>query len=145
MPLPSPPPFFDPASSNAEDYANVRIENFSSSFNDGLALLAILHKALPGVFDYNYCAYLGNAHDNLETAFSTASDVLNIPKVRACLKRGRVVVCQPSRVAQGAWYGGYKQSFASAPHGRRWSRWSGAIVANRQRVPHLPPLPLVGD
>ncbi len=54
-----------------DEYENVCITNFSSSWSDGLAFCALLHHFMPDAFDY---AALGseNRRFNFELAFKVA-------------------------------------------------------------------------
>lgn len=53
------------------DYDNVNIENFSSSWSNGLAFCALLHHFMPDAFDYE-ALDARNARFNFELAFKTA-------------------------------------------------------------------------
>lgn len=72
-------------------YTNVDITNFSSSWNDGLALCAILDTYLPEKINYSTLAP-NNKRENFQVAISAAESV-GIPNilVRCCL--GRMCVC----------------------------------------------------
>jgi hypothetical protein len=49
----------------------VQIENFSSSWNDGLAFCALIHHFYPDAFDYNQLE-AKNKRYNFTLAFKTA-------------------------------------------------------------------------
>jgi hypothetical protein len=53
------------------DYDNVSIENFSSSWSNGLAFCAIMHHFMPHAFEYESLS-ADNARYNFELAFKTA-------------------------------------------------------------------------
>ncbi|KAK4469499.1 hypothetical protein MN116_007045 [Schistosoma mekongi] len=61
-------------------YKNVRVENFHTSFKDGLAFCAIIHRNRPQLINYSQL----NARDpikNLNLAFDVAEKHLDIPKM----------------------------------------------------------------
>lgn len=57
------------------NYPNVRIENFSSSWSDGLAFCALIHNFMPNEFDYSRLD-ASNPRHNFELAFTIAEYVL---------------------------------------------------------------------
>ena len=62
------------------DYDNVKVENFSSSWQDGLAFNALIHKHFPELINYNAL----NPNDpigNLNNAFDIAERELGVPKL----------------------------------------------------------------
>ncbi|KAF5897565.1 smoothelin-like protein 2, partial [Clarias magur] len=52
-------------------YQNIEIQNFSSSWSDGMAFCALVHSFFPTEFDYNALSPAERKH-NFELAFSTA-------------------------------------------------------------------------
>ncbi|XP_016414116.1 smoothelin-like protein 2 [Sinocyclocheilus rhinocerous] len=52
-------------------YQNIDIQNFSSSWSDGMAFCALVHSFFPTEFDYNVLSPVDRKH-NFELAFSTA-------------------------------------------------------------------------
>ncbi|KAM9464314.1 uncharacterized protein ACWYII_009543 isoform 5-T6 [Salvelinus alpinus] len=56
-------------------YQNVDIQNFSSSWSDGMAFCALVHNFFPEAFDYSSLTPANRRH-NFEVAFSTAEDAL---------------------------------------------------------------------
>ncbi|XP_007245998.3 smoothelin, like [Astyanax mexicanus] len=52
-------------------YQNIDIQNFSSSWSDGMAFCALVHSFFPTEFDYNALSPVDRKH-NFELAFSTA-------------------------------------------------------------------------
>jgi len=56
---------------HTQSYYNVSIDNFSSSWSNGLAFCALIDHFLPGSFDYNQLDPI-NARRNFELAFKTA-------------------------------------------------------------------------
>lgn len=61
-------------------YKNVKIENFSSSWADGLAFCALIHCFFPEAFDFNSLTPQ-NRRKNFSIAFSTAERFANIPSI----------------------------------------------------------------
>ncbi|XP_018610615.2 smoothelin-like protein 2 [Scleropages formosus] len=54
-------------------YQNIDIQNFSSSWSDGMAFCALVHSFFPTEFDYNALLPANRKH-NFEVAFSTAEE-----------------------------------------------------------------------
>ncbi|CAG0881999.1 unnamed protein product [Darwinula stevensoni] len=52
---------------------NVRVENFSSSWSDGLAFCALIHRHFPDAFDYDQLSP-NDRRGNFELAFQVAED-----------------------------------------------------------------------
>jgi len=61
-------------------YKNVNVQNFNTSWKDGLAFCALIHRHRPDLLDYNR---LTKDHplDNLNLAFDIAEKHLNIPRM----------------------------------------------------------------
>ncbi|XP_016386711.1 smoothelin isoform X3 [Sinocyclocheilus rhinocerous] len=57
--------------SKTRSYENVNIQNFSSSWSDGMAFCALVHNFFPEAFDYSNLSP-ANRKQNFEVAFSTA-------------------------------------------------------------------------
>uniref|UniRef100_A0A3Q3X2Q2 Calponin-homology (CH) domain-containing protein n=1 Tax=Mola mola TaxID=94237 RepID=A0A3Q3X2Q2_MOLML len=71
-------------------YQNIDIQNFSSSWSDGLAFCALVHSFFPLEFDYN-SLNAANRKRNLELAFTTAekqADCLRLIEVEDMLEMG---------------------------------------------------------
>ncbi|KAM9446209.1 smoothelin isoform 8-T8 [Clarias gariepinus] len=58
------------------DYDNVEIQNFSSSWSDGMAFCALVHNFFPDAFDYSTLSP-SNRRQNFEVAFKTAEAFAN--------------------------------------------------------------------
>ncbi|KAK2911374.1 hypothetical protein Q8A67_003507 [Cirrhinus molitorella] len=62
--------------SKTRSYENVDIQNFSSSWSDGMAFCALVHNFFPEAFDYASLSP-ANRRQNFEVAFSTAEAYAN--------------------------------------------------------------------
>eukprot|EP01027_Heterolobosea_sp_BB2_P013428 GEZU01019384.1.p2 GENE.GEZU01019384.1~~GEZU01019384.1.p2 ORF type:complete len:787 (+),score=478.59 GEZU01019384.1:192-2552(+) len=63
-----------------KDY-DLKIENFHSSWEDGRAFCAIIHKHKPNLLDYYSVVKKETKNENLKLAFDVASDELGIPRL----------------------------------------------------------------
>ncbi len=63
-----------------EPYKNVRVNNFDTSWKDGLAFCALIHRHRPDLLDYNSLSK-DDPQKNLELAFEVAEKHLDIPKM----------------------------------------------------------------
>ncbi|XP_033627710.1 alpha-actinin-1-like isoform X1 [Asterias rubens] len=61
-------------------YNNVRVQNFHTSWKDGLAFCALIHRHRPDLLDYNSLSK-DDPQKNLELAFEVAEKHLDIPKM----------------------------------------------------------------
>ncbi|XP_022095721.1 alpha-actinin, sarcomeric-like isoform X1 [Acanthaster planci] len=61
-------------------YNNVRVQNFHTSWKDGLAFCALIHRHRPELIDYNSLSK-DDPRKNLELAFEVAEKYLDIPKM----------------------------------------------------------------
>ncbi|KAG7480835.1 hypothetical protein MATL_G00060470 [Megalops atlanticus] len=61
-------------------YENVDIQNFSSSWSDGMAFCALVHNFFPHAFDYSALSP-SNRRQNFEVAFSTAEKLADCPQL----------------------------------------------------------------
>ncbi|XP_036791824.1 smoothelin isoform X10 [Oncorhynchus mykiss] len=61
-------------------YQNVDIQNFSSSWSDGMAFCALVHNFFPEAFDYSSLNPANRRH-NFEVAFSTAEKLADCPEL----------------------------------------------------------------
>ncbi|XP_059208122.1 smoothelin-like protein 1 [Centropristis striata] len=71
-------------------YQNIDIQNFSSSWSDGMAFCALVHSFFPLDFDYNTLDSANRKH-NLQLAFTTAekqADCLRLIEVEDMLEMG---------------------------------------------------------
>ncbi len=63
-----------------KDYKNISIDNFGSSFRDGLALCALIHSHHPHLIDYKTLNDQ-NPIDNLNLSFEIAQKHFKIPNI----------------------------------------------------------------
>uniref|UniRef100_UPI00358EA8B4 spectrin beta chain, non-erythrocytic 1-like n=1 Tax=Myxine glutinosa TaxID=7769 RepID=UPI00358EA8B4 len=61
-------------------YSNVNIHNFTTSWRDGLAFNALIHKHRPDLLNYDKLKK-SNAHHNLQNAFNVAEQTLGLTKL----------------------------------------------------------------
>ncbi|XP_051547903.1 smoothelin-like isoform X2 [Myxocyprinus asiaticus] len=66
--------------SKTRSYENVDIQNFSSSWSDGMAFCALVHNFFPEAFDYSNLSPSNRRH-NFEVAFSTAEKLADCPQL----------------------------------------------------------------
>ncbi|XP_052447460.1 smoothelin isoform X3 [Carassius gibelio] len=66
--------------SKTRSYENVDIQNFSSSWSDGMAFCALVHNFFPEAFDYSSLSP-ANRRQNFEVAFSTAEELADCPQL----------------------------------------------------------------
>lgn len=77
----------------------VKVSNFSSSFKDGLAFCALLHKFRPSVVPWDELKAANDPHRALNTAFEVARDHLGVEPLMdaedvADVRRPGVAGCQ---------------------------------------------------
>ncbi|XP_016905955.1 smoothelin-like protein 2 [Apis cerana] len=63
--------------SKTKEYENVQLDNFSTSWNNGLAFCALLHHFRPDAFDF-YSLQPENRRMNFELAFKKADELAGI-------------------------------------------------------------------
>ncbi|XP_070513869.1 smoothelin-like protein 2 [Cardiocondyla obscurior] len=63
--------------SKTKEYDNVQLDNFSTSWNNGLAFCALIHHFKPDAFDYNSLRP-EDRRKNFELAFTKADEVAGI-------------------------------------------------------------------
>ncbi|XP_075882070.1 smoothelin isoform X2 [Nelusetta ayraudi] len=61
-------------------YEHVEIQNFSSSWSNGMAFCALVHNFFPDAFDYSALSPSNRRH-NFETAFSAAEKLVDCPQL----------------------------------------------------------------
>ncbi|XP_022613465.1 smoothelin isoform X2 [Seriola dumerili] len=61
-------------------YEHVDIQNFSSSWSNGMAFCALVHNFFPDAFDYNSLSP-SNRRQNFEVAFTTAEKLVDCPQL----------------------------------------------------------------
>ncbi|CAL8109930.1 unnamed protein product [Orchesella dallaii] len=66
---------------NTEPYPGVEIRNFTTSWSDGLAFAALIHRWRPEVTDFGSIASKPDPNERLELAFKQAQEVFGIEKL----------------------------------------------------------------
>uniref|UniRef100_A0A3P8WGH0 Calponin-homology (CH) domain-containing protein n=1 Tax=Cynoglossus semilaevis TaxID=244447 RepID=A0A3P8WGH0_CYNSE len=61
-------------------YPNVNIHNFTTSWRDGMAFNALIHKHRPDLIDFDKLKK-SNAHYNLQNAFNLAEQHLGLTRL----------------------------------------------------------------
>ena len=64
-----------------QPYPGVDIKNFSTSWSDGLAFGALLHRWRPDILDFAHLASMTDPGERLDAVFKVAHDVLGIEKL----------------------------------------------------------------
>jgi len=65
---------------NTAGYRDCKVENFHTSWQDGMAFCALIHKHRPDLINYDNLKK-ENGRENLQTAFETAEKQLGIPQL----------------------------------------------------------------
>jgi len=64
-----------------QPYPGVEIRNFTTSWSDGLAFAALIHRWRPDVTDFGSIASKPDPNERLELAFKHAQEVFGIEKL----------------------------------------------------------------
>ncbi|XP_026687582.1 smoothelin-like protein 1 [Diaphorina citri] len=62
------------------EYKNVQIDNFSTSWNDGMAFCALIHHFYPHAFDFDKLSPQQRRH-NFELAFRVAEEEADLSSI----------------------------------------------------------------
>jgi hypothetical protein len=92
-------------------YNNVNVKDFHYSFQDGLALCALIHRHRPDLIDFDSLDKNNRAH-NLQLAFDVAEKHINIPKLLEVEDIADVV--KPDERSVMTYVAQYFHAFASA-------------------------------
>lgn len=103
-------------------YNNVKIDNFSTSWQDGLGFCALIHAHHPELIDYASLSK-DNAKENLELAFRVAEEKLDIPSL---LDADDMVSYKPDDKSVMTYVAQYWRKFAS----RQKESVAGEKIAN---------------
>ncbi len=66
---------------STQDYADVDIRNFTTSWTSGLAFCAVIGRWKPDILDFDHCLRNLNPLQRLDTAFQVAFRFLKIPRL----------------------------------------------------------------
>ncbi|XP_035715809.1 dystrophin isoform X4 [Folsomia candida] len=66
---------------NTEPYPGVDIKNFTTSWSDGLAFAALIHRWRPDILDFGSVVSKSDRNERLEMSFKAAQDALGIDKL----------------------------------------------------------------
>lgn len=115
---------------NVRGYKNVDIRDFTSSWRDGMAFNALLHKQRPDLVDYN-SLHPSNHTYNLNNAFDIAEKKLGISKL---LDPEDVDVQRPDEKSILTYVAGYYHTFSKLNEGQRGAKKINAIVTKIKRI-----------
>ncbi|KAM7535867.1 hypothetical protein Aperf_G00000101008 [Anoplocephala perfoliata] len=92
-------------------YSNVNVQNFHTSWKDGLAFCALIHRHRPELIDYNKLSK-ENPIENLNYAFDVAEKYLDIPKMLDA--EDMVNTIRPDERSVMTYVAAYYHAFANA-------------------------------
>jgi len=117
-----------------EGYKNVKVENFTFSFQDGLALCALIHKHRPDLIDFD-ALDKNNKIANLALAIRTAEEKLDIPKLFD--PEDIADVAKPDERSVMTYVASYFHAFASSQKGEVAGRRIGKLVLLTRQIEQL--------
>jgi len=117
-----------------EGYKNVKVENFTSSFQDGLALCALIHKHRPDIIDFESLDK-NNRIGNLALAIRTAEEKLDIPKLFD--PEDIAEVAKPDERSIMTYVASYFHAFANSQKGEVAGRRIGKLISLARQIEQL--------
>jgi len=117
-----------------EGYKNVKVENFTSTFQDGLALCALIHKHRPDIIDFDSLDK-NNRIGNLALAIRTAEEKLDIPKLFD--PEDIAEVAKPDERSIMTYVASYFHAFANSQKGEVAGRRIGKLVSLARQIEQL--------
>jgi len=117
-----------------EGYRNVKVENFTFSFQDGLALCALIHRHRPDLLDFDSLDK-NNKIANLALAIRTAEEKLDIPKLFD--PEDIAEVAKPDERSIITYVASYFHAFTSSQKGEIAGRRIGKLVGLARNIEQL--------
>jgi len=117
-----------------EGYKNVKVDNFTSSFQDGLALCALIHKHRPDIIDFDSLDK-NNRIGNLALAIRTAEEKLDIPKLFD--PEDIAEVAKPDERSIMTYVASYFHAFANSQKGEVAGRRIGKLISLARQIEQL--------
>jgi len=108
-------------------YPRVNVKNFTSSWQDGLAFCALIHKHRPDLINYDECLKQG-AKENLQTAFDVAEKHLDIPQ----LLDVNDMLTAPDDKSVMTYIAYYWKKFAAGNKEKKAARKVGRVAKNQK-------------
>jgi Ca2+-binding EF-hand superfamily protein len=117
-----------------EGYRNVKVDNFTYSFQDGLALCALIHKHRPDLIDFDSLDK-NNRIANLALAIRTAEEKLDIPKLFD--PEDIADAAKPDERSILTYVASYFHAFTSSLKGEVAGRRIGKLVSLARQIDQL--------
>jgi len=117
-----------------EGYKNVKVDNFTFAFQDGLALCALIHRHRPDIIDFESLEK-NNKIANLALAIRTAEEKLDISKLFD--PEDIADVAKPDERSVMTYVASYFHAFASSQKGEISGRRVGKLVALTRQIESL--------
>jgi len=116
-----------------EGYKDVKVTNFHTSFQDGKAFCALIHRHRPDLLDYH--ALTNNKRDNLNLAFKVAEEHLQIP---AMLDADELLESsRPDERSVMTYVAAYYHAFAGSQKAELAAKRLDAVLALSQEIEGL--------
>ena len=106
-------------------YKNVNVQNFHTSFKDGLAFCALIHRHRPELIDYDSLRK-ANDMDNLNLAFEVADKHLDIPKMLDAEDIHNTI--KPDERAIMTYVSSYYHAFSSSQQAEQAAKRIGKVL-----------------
>jgi len=116
-----------------EGYPGVKVDNFSTSWQDGLAFAALIHRHSPSALDF-YSLSKENKVDNLNLAFDVADKEFKIPKL---LEASDIVEIKPDEKIVMTYVSYFWRAFATSQKTELAGRRIGKVVTRSKRSSDL--------
>eukprot|EP00128_Syssomonas_multiformis_P006864 Colp12_sorted_trinity150504_noHs@23769 len=110
-------------------YKNVNVQNFHTSFQDGLAFCALIHRHRPDLIDFDSLSK-ENPEDNLNLAFEVADKHLDIPKMLDA--KDMLSTAKPDERSVMTYVAAYYHAFSSYQKSEAAARRLAKVLATAQ-------------